>query len=59
MAKQDNKRSISVSAHWQGMENPFLMGVLHSDRLKGKEIFSFEYNGEWLENGPSQLLDPN
>lgn len=59
MAKQDNKRSINVYAHWQGMENPFLMGVLHSDRLKGKEIFSFEYNGEWLENGPSQLLDPN
>lgn len=59
MAKQDNKRSISVYAHWQGMDSPFLMGVLHSDRLKGKEIFSFEYNGDWLTNGPSQLLDPN
>lgn len=59
MAKQNNKRSISVYADWQGMEEPLLMGVLHSDRLKGKEIFSFEYNQEWLQNGPSQLLDPN
>lgn len=59
MAKQQNKRSISVYAHWQGMESPFLMGILHSDRLKGKEIFSFEYSNEWLENGSFQLLDPN
>lgn len=59
MAKQDNKRSINVYAHWQGLDEPFLMGILHSDRLKGKEIFSFEYDKDWLQNGPSQLLDPN
>ncbi len=59
MAKQDNKRSIRVYAHWQGMETPFLMGILHSDRLKGKEIFSFEYAENWLQKGPSQLLDPS
>lgn len=58
MAKQDNKKSISVYAHWQGMDHPFLMGTLRSDRLKGKEIFLFEYSSEWLESGPSQLLDP-
>jgi len=59
MAKQNNKRSISVYAHWVGMENPALMGTLYSDRLKGKELFSFEYNDEWLQNGPAQLLDPS
>ncbi len=59
MAKQVNKHSISVYAHWQGMDEPFLMGVLNSDRLKGKEIFSFEYDKDWLQSGPSQLLDPN
>lgn len=59
MAKQNNKRSISVYAHWEGMENPFLMGTLNSDRLKGKEIFSFEYVEDWLQKGPSQLLDPS
>lgn len=59
MGKPDNKRSISVYAQWQGLEEPLLMGVLYSDRLKGKEIFSFEYNKNWLQKGPSQLLDPN
>lgn len=59
MAKQDHKKSIYVYADWLGMENPFLMGILHSDRLKGKEIFSFEYIEDWLQNGPSQLLDPS
>ena len=41
------------------MEKPLLMGILHSDRLKGKELFSFEYDGDWLKNGPAQLLDPS
>lgn len=59
MAKQNTKRSIKVYAHWLGMEEPKLMGILHSDRLKGKEIFSFEYDKDWLKNGPAQLLDPS
>jgi serine/threonine-protein kinase HipA len=59
LAKQDNKRYIIVYAHWSGMENPSLMGTLHSDRLKGKEVFSFRYLDEWLQNGPAQLLDPS
>jgi len=57
MAK--NKRSIIVYANWQGMDDPIIMGTLYSDRLKGKEIFSFEYSEDWLQNGPSQLLDPD
>lgn len=59
MVNQNNKRSISVYAHWLSMEKPLLMGILHSDRLKGKELFSFEYDGDWLKNGPAQLLDPS
>jgi serine/threonine-protein kinase HipA len=59
MAKKNNKRSISVYADWLSMERPLLMGILHSDRLKGKEIFSFEYDRDWLQNGPAQLLDPS
>jgi len=59
MAKKDNERSISVYAHWLGMDVPLLMGILHSDRLKGKEIFSFKYVENWLQKGPSQLLDPS
>ena len=59
MAKQEYKRSVEVYAHWLGLEEPFLMGVLYSERLKGKELFSFEYDKDWLQNGSSQLLDPN
>lgn len=59
MAKQNNKRTVYVYAHWQGMEEAYLMGTLQSDRLRGKEVFSFEYDNEWLSKGPSQILDPN
>ncbi|PCJ64190.1 MAG: toxin HipA [Bacteroidetes bacterium] len=34
------------------------MGTLHAERLRGKEIFSFQYTEDWLQNGPAQLLDP-
>ena len=44
MAKKNIKRNIRVYAHWIGMKKPRFMGVLRSDRLKGKEIFSFEYD---------------
>lgn len=59
MKNEGTKKSIYVYAHWQELDDPFLMGILHSERLKGNEVFSFEYDEEWLKNGPSQLLDPN
>lgn len=59
MSKQNDKRSIGVFVHWQGFEEAQLMGYLYSERLRGKEIFSFEYDENWLQNGPSHLLDPN
>ncbi|MDP1764381.1 MAG: HipA domain-containing protein [Sediminibacterium sp.] len=52
------KRNIQVYAHWQGLENPALMGVLSSERLKGKEIFSFSYTKEWFDSGFAQYIDP-
>lgn len=58
MAKQESKRSLYVYAHWNSMNEPILMGMLHSERLKGKEIFSFEYDVEWLSSNNAQLLDP-
>lgn len=59
MAKQENKRCVYVYANWQGMEEPVLMGELYSERLKGKEIFSFEYNSTWLASDQAQLIDPD
>lgn len=59
MKKDNNKTSIRVYADWKGLQKPGLMGILYSDRLKGKEIFSFKYDEAWLKNGPAQLLDPD
>ncbi len=58
MSKKVTKRKIYVFANWPGMEEPVLMGTLHSELLRGKEIFSFEYNDDWLKSENAQLLDP-
>ncbi len=58
MAVKDNKREILVYGHWLGMDKPVLMGYLYSSRIKGKEIFSFEYDKNWLKNQAVQILDP-
>jgi serine/threonine-protein kinase HipA len=34
------------------------MGFLSMDRVRGKEIFSFEYDSDWLSGGVAQGLDP-
>ncbi len=53
------RRHIKVFAHWKGIETPLLMGILNSEKIRGKEIFSFEYNHEWLKSEYAQILDPN
>jgi serine/threonine-protein kinase HipA len=59
MASKDEQRSISVYAHWLGLEGPIRMGTLFSTRTRGKEIFSFEYDDAWLKKGKAQNLDPD
>ncbi len=59
MAKASDKREIYVYAHWEGMADPVLMGTLYTERLREKEVFSFDYNDGWLEKGFSNLLDPH
>ena len=59
MSKNETKRKIYVYAHWQGMSIPVLIGSLYSERLKGKEIFSFEYSEDWLKSEYAFLLDPD
>jgi serine/threonine-protein kinase HipA len=51
-------REVRVYADWDGLNGPCLMGQLAMDRVRGKEIFSFEYDGEWLSRGLVQQLDP-
>ena len=53
------QKEIMVFAHWKGMENSMLMGILQATPTRGKEIFSFEYNSEWLNSGMAQQIDPD
>lgn len=53
------KREIYVYAHWERIEEPAPIGVLHSERLRGKEIFSFEYDEGWLQSPNVSVLDPD
>lgn len=59
MGKGKTKTSIEVFAHWVGMDRPKSIGTLYAERLRGKEIFSFEYSTDWLQNKNSLLLDPD
>jgi len=59
MAGTDKKREVHVYANWQGLHDPVYMGLLHAERLRGKEVFSFEYDPDWLQSGQAQLLDPD
>lgn len=55
-----NETVIWVYADWKLMEEPQLIGMLVEQRVRGKEIFSFEYNEAWLSNSQATLyLDPN
>jgi serine/threonine-protein kinase HipA len=35
------------------------MGTIRTERLRGKELLSFEYDPEWLGSGMAQELDPS
>lgn len=56
----EKKRIIQVFADWQTMSKPQLMGFLSAIQIRGKEIFSFEYDKEWLRLNPDKhTLDPD
>lgn len=40
-------------------DSPVFMGVLHSETLRGKEIFSFEHDPEWLRYSRFRAFDPD
>ena len=59
MANRNTHRSVLVYAHSVALPEPNLLGILHADLVRGKEVFSFEYNAGWLESGKAQSLDPD
>lgn len=54
-----NKTEIYVYAHWQGMQEPKIIGILSAQQAKGKKAFSFEYDTTWLKTQQKFLLDPD
>jgi serine/threonine-protein kinase HipA len=58
METRSNNKDIYVYAHWTGMIEPVLMGVLKAEFTRGKEIFSFSYSENWVKTRYSQILDP-
>lgn len=54
-----NKTDIFVYAHWQGMPDPKLIGILSAHQGKGRKSFSFEYDTEYLKTKERFLLDPD
>jgi serine/threonine-protein kinase HipA len=57
MAIQEKK--IWVYADWSDLKGCKLLGILTVQHVRGKDIFSFEYEKEWLQNDHSLFLDPN
>ncbi|PKA99669.1 serine/threonine-protein kinase HipA [Flavobacteriaceae bacterium MAR_2009_75] len=53
------KFDIYVYAHWQGMPEAKLIGVLAAHYAKGKKAFSFEYDKDWIKSEQRLLLDPD
>jgi serine/threonine-protein kinase HipA len=59
MTKVNTRKEIFVYAHWLEMIDPILMGRLYAEKIRGKEIFSFEYSDEWLKSKYAQIIDPD
>ncbi len=53
------QRRLEVCAHWSGLTEPTLMGILYATPGRGKEIFSFEYDSKWLKGKHARILDPH
>ena len=52
-------KKILVYADWTGLESPQSIGILYAAFVRGKEIFSFEYNKNWLQSSCVQEIDPD
>ena len=56
---KNNQKKIFVYADWCKNEPAKLIGTLSVSPIRGKEIFSFEYSAEWLNDKFGTILDPD
>jgi len=54
--KKNQETEILVYADWYMYNKPILLGKLCFSSLRGKAVYSFEYDKEWLKTGIS--IDP-
>jgi serine/threonine-protein kinase HipA len=52
-------KNIYVYADWLGLNGPVLIGTLRAEFLRGNEVFSFEYDDNWLHSDQLFVLDPD
>lgn len=52
------RKTIEVHADWQGIGGPIPMGRLHVSPGRREELFSFEYDRNWLSSGFARQIDP-
>lgn len=55
----EGAKQMLVYADWEPFPQPTQMGTLSSLLLRGKEVFSFEYDKNWLNQNAIQILDPD
>lgn len=53
------EKIIYVYADWNQLKAPQLLGNLYVQKIRGEEIFSFEYASDWLSNKFIKFLDPD
>lgn len=54
-----DKTDLHVYAHWMGMPEPVLIGILSAHQGKGRKSFSFTYDELWLKGKNLYLIDPD
>lgn len=57
--EKSRSKEIQVCAHWAGLPEPALMGSLVASIVRGKEVFAFSYDVNWIKSSRGQNLDPN
>jgi len=54
-----DKTDIYVFAHWLGMREPIMIGILSAHKAKGRKAFSFAYDKQWIKYNERFVLDPD
>lgn len=54
----NTQKTIYVYENWSS-EQPLFLGTLYADYTKGKEVFSFSFDTQWIETNPGRMLDPD